>query len=122
MYITITDIVGEKRINLTYPIWGMKFAIISMFSDDVQYWIDEPMKVLLPKNEEKELPKGVYVNKELIASIGWKLKSQLVSRDYMVKGKELEGVTEVIISLEKLENTDSLEDRRLGMFYLGSVT
>ena len=57
MKIMITDIVGEKRINLTYPIWnldlGKEVAVVSMFSDNVHYQIRELLKVLLIMNEEK---------------------------------------------------------------------
>ena len=41
----ITDIVSKKRIHHTYPIWGKEFAIVSMFSDNIQYEFMEP-KVL----------------------------------------------------------------------------
>ena len=37
MYITITDIIGEKRIDLAYPIPGEEVAVVSVFSDNIQY-------------------------------------------------------------------------------------
>ena len=37
MYITINDIIGEKRIDLFYPIKGREIAVVSMLSDNVQY-------------------------------------------------------------------------------------
>ena len=37
IYIKITEIVGEKRIDLAYLIWGKKVAIISMFNDNFHY-------------------------------------------------------------------------------------
>ena len=62
MYITITDIVGEKRIDLIYLIQNLdsskEVAIISMFSDNIQYQIREPLKVLLIMNKENQLQKG----------------------------------------------------------------
>ena len=37
MYITINDIIGEKRIDLSYPIRsGREIAVIRMLSDNVQ--------------------------------------------------------------------------------------
>ena len=48
MYITINDIIGEKRIDLSYPIrsgreslgtCSAEVAVVSMFSDNVQYWL-----------------------------------------------------------------------------------
>ena len=45
MYIMITDILGEKRIDLAYPIQNLdsskEVAIVSMFSNNVQYQIRE---------------------------------------------------------------------------------
>ena len=62
MYITITDIVGEKRIDLIYLIQNLdsskEVAIISMFSDNIQYQIREPLKVLMIMNKENQLQKG----------------------------------------------------------------
>ena len=57
MYITVTDLVGEKRIDLAYLIWSKEVVIISMFSDNIQYQIRESLNVLLIMNEEKLLPK-----------------------------------------------------------------
>ena len=45
MYITINDVIGEKRIDLSYPIHPTagqgearkEIAVVSMFSDNVQY-------------------------------------------------------------------------------------
>ena len=100
MYTTIDNIIGKKRIELVFLIQGKEVAIISMFSDNVPYWLKEPMKVLLPTNEEKELLKvRVYMNRELNESIGSKLKLQLVSHDYVIKKNKLKHVTEVIIKV-----------------------
>ena len=38
MYITINDFIGEKTINLYYPIHsGREIAVVSMLNDNVQY-------------------------------------------------------------------------------------
>ena len=58
MYITIIDIVGEKSMDLAYPIQGKEVAVVSIFSNNVQYQMREPLKVLLIMNEEKQLPEG----------------------------------------------------------------
>ena len=43
MYIAINDVIGEKRIDLSYPIHSFKerkeITVIAMFSDNVQYKI-----------------------------------------------------------------------------------
>ena len=47
MYITINDIIGEKRIDLSHPIKGKDMAVVSMLSDNVQYWLQGSIEVLL---------------------------------------------------------------------------
>ena len=116
MYITINDVIDEKRIDLSYPIRsGRKapeIAVVSMLSNNVQYWLKEPMNILLKTGKEMELKKGVYTDKELNAMIGLELKSTMDSRDYVLRSNKLENVTEVDISLEELDNSDNLEDGR----------
>ena len=73
MYTMINNIIGEKRINLAYLIWGEEVAVISMFSDNVQYWIREAVKVLLIMKGEKELPEGTFTGREQSTSLGGKL-------------------------------------------------
>ena len=110
MYITINDIMGEKRIELAYPIQGKEVAVVSIFSDNVQYWLKEPMKILLPSGENVELTKGVYMDKELNAIIGPELKSGMDSRDYVLRTNKLEKITEMAIRLDELDNNVNLED------------
>ena len=75
MYITINDVIGEKTIDLSYPIHsGKKIAVISMFSNNVQYLLKEPVKLVLKTGEDVELKKGVYTDKELDAIIGSEMK------------------------------------------------
>ena len=51
MYIMITDVVRKKRIDLAYPIQNLdsskEVAVSIMFSNNIQYQIREPLKVLL---------------------------------------------------------------------------
>ena len=111
MYITINDLIGEKRIDLSYPIRsGKEIAVISMFSDNVQYWLKGPMKVLLETGEKTMLTKEVYTDKELNAILGPGLKSQMVSRDDVLRTNNLEKFTKTVISLTQLDNSDNLED------------
>ena len=90
MYTTITDIVEEKRIDLAYLIWNLdlikEVTVISMFSDNIQYQIREPLKVLLIANKERQLLEGVFTDRELNTSIGRKLISTpLDANDNVVK-------------------------------------
>ena len=60
MYITINDIIGEKRINLSYPISsGREVAVVGMLSNNVQYWSQGPINVLLKMGKKIVLNKGV---------------------------------------------------------------
>ena len=115
MYITITDIVGEKRINLDYPIWSKEVAIISMFSDNIQYKIKETLKVLLIMNEEKPM----LMSREINAFVGRKVITTLLdANDHFVKMDKLAHVIEVVISLGELDSTDNLEDINLSNMLL----
>ena len=47
MYITINKIIGEKRIDLTCLIKGKEVAVVSVFSDNVQYQVKKLLKLRL---------------------------------------------------------------------------
>ena len=48
MYITINDVIGEKTIDLSYPIYPEKeIAVVSMFSNNSQILLQKSMEVLL---------------------------------------------------------------------------
>ena len=123
VYITITDIVGEKKISLAYPIGNLdsskEVTVVSMFSDNVQYQIREPLKVLLIKNVEKLLPKRVFKDEKLIMSIERKLiTTPLDANDKIFKTDKLACITEMVLSLDELNNTYNLEDGRLSNILL----
>ena len=73
MHITIIDAVGEKRVNLEFLIWGKEVAVISMFSDNIQYQMRESLNLLLIMNEEKLLPKRKFMGSELSMFVGRKV-------------------------------------------------
>ena len=116
MCITINDVIGSKTIDLSYPIhptasWGearKKIAVVSMFSNTVQYWLQGSIEVLLKTGKKIVLNKGVYTDKELNSLIGLELKSRMDSREDVLRTNKLEK----IISLEELNNFDNLEDGR----------
>ena len=54
MYIMIKDIIGEKRINLSYPIYPRKeIAVVIVLSDNVQYQILKLCAVMGPISDTK---------------------------------------------------------------------
>ena len=62
MYITINDIIGEKTIDLSYPIKGkeapVEAAVVSLLSNNVQYWLQVSIEVLLKMGKKIVLNKG----------------------------------------------------------------
>ena len=70
MYITINDIIGEKIIDLSYPIcstagWGKEIAVISMISENTQYEMTKPLKLKLVDGSEKEVLSKTYTSREI---------------------------------------------------------
>ena len=79
MYITINDVIGEKRIDLSYPIRSnKKIAVVSMLSNNVQYWLQGSVEVLLKTGKKIVLNKGVYTDRELNSLIRTELKLQML--------------------------------------------
>ena len=79
MYITINDVIGEKTIDLSYPIYPEKeIAVVNMLSNNSQILLQKPMEVLLYTGKKIVLNKGVYTDKELDSLIGMELKSQML--------------------------------------------
>ena len=114
MYITINNIKGEKTIVLSYPIYPEKeIAVVSMFSNNSQILLQKSMEVLLYTGKKIVLNKGVYTDNELDSLIGTELKSQMMdSRDDVLRTNKLKEIMKVAISLNKLNNSDNLEDGR----------
>ena len=113
MYITVNDVICEKRIDLSYPIKGKDIAVVSMLSDNVQYWLQGSIEVLLKTDKKIVLNKGVYTDKELNSLIGMELKSQMLDcGNDVLRNNKLEKVTKMTIILNELDNSDNLEDGR----------
>ena len=68
MYITINDVIGEKTIDLSYPIYSFnqekEIAVISMFSDNIQYEMKESFKLKLIDGSEKQVLKKRLIQPE----------------------------------------------------------
>ena len=90
MYITINDIIGEKRIDLSYPIKGKDIAVVSMFSYNVLYWLWGPIEVLLEMGKKIVLNKGVYTDMEINLLIGTKLASRMDDCEDVLRTSKLE--------------------------------
>ena len=64
----------------------MEIAVVSMLSNNVQYWLQGSIEVLLKTGKKIVLNKGVYMDRELNSLIGLELKSQMLdSRNDVLK-------------------------------------
>ena len=91
MYITINDLIDEKTIDLSYPIYPEKeIAVVNMFSNNSQILFQKSMEVLLYTGKKIVLNKGVYMDRELDSLTGMELKSQMLdSRDDVLRTNKL---------------------------------
>ena len=109
MYITINDIKGEKRIDLSYSIQnfdsGKEVAVIRMLSDNVKYKILKLRAVMIPSR--------TYAGRELLSMLERMVElNQFVVDDQVIKKNKLKGITEMVINLDELNNSDNLKDGR----------
>ena len=115
MYITINNIKGEKRIDLSYSIHSDKeMAVIRMLSDNVQYQVLKLCLVMDPiSDSEKLIPKGTYASRELLSMLeGIVELNQFEVDDQVTKKNKLKGITEITLNLDELNNSDNLKDGR----------
>ena len=117
MYITINDVTGEKTIDLSYPIQNFdsskEVAVISMFSDNTQYAMTEPLNLKLIDGSEKQVLNGSYTKSEIDAIVGRKHILADLSNDFrIIKRNKLAKVIDMIFNLNELENSGNLKDGR----------
>ena len=118
MYITINNIKGEKRIDLSYSIQNFdsdkEIAVIRMLSDNVKYEILKLRAVMDPISDvEKTIPSGTYAGRQLLSIVEGIIElNQFEVDDQVIKMNKLKGITEMIINLDELNNSDNLKDGR----------
>ena len=118
MYITINNIKGEKRIDLSYSIQNFdsvkEVAVVRMLSDNVQYQILKLCSVMDPiSNTKKMIPSRTYPGRELLSMLeGMVELNEFLVDDQVIKKNKLKGVTEMILNLNELDNSDNLKDER----------
>ena len=118
MYITINNIKGEKRIDLSYSIQNFdsdkEIAVIRMLSDNVKYEILKLCAVMDPiSNAKKMIPKGAYAGRELISMLEGTVElNQFEVDDQVTKTNKLKGITEITLNLDELNNNINLKDGR----------
>ena len=116
MYITINDIKGGKRIDLSYSIQNfdssMEIAVIRMLSNNFKYETLKLREVMDPISDTKKIiPSGTYAGRELLSIVeGMVELNQFVVDDQVPKMKKLKGITEITLNLDEVSNSDNLED------------
>ena len=115
MYITINDIKGEKRIDLSYSIHSDKeIAVIRMLSDNIQYKILKLCAVMDPVSDvEKTILSGTYAGRQLLSIVEEIIEFNQFEIDAEVtKTNKLKGFTEITLNLDELNNSVNLKDGR----------
>ena len=118
MYITINNIKGEKRIDLSYSIQNFdsdkEIAVIRMLSDNVKYEILKLRAVMDSISDAKKMiPKGAYAARELISMLEGIIElNQFEVDDQVTKTNKLKGVIEITLNLNGLNNSVNLKDGR----------
>ena len=118
MYITINNIKGEKRIDLSYSIQNFdsdkEITVIRMLSDNVKYEILKLNLVMDPISDEKKtIQRGTYASRELISMLERIVElNQFEVDDQVPKTNKLKGITEITLNLDELNNSFNLKDGR----------
>ena len=115
MYITINDIKGVKRIDLSYSIDSDKeIPAIIMLSDNIQYNILKLLSVMDPISDRKKMIlSGTYASRQLLSMIEGIIElNQFEVDDQVTKTNKLKGITEITLNLDELDNSNNLKDGR----------
>ena len=118
MYITINNIKGEKRIDLSYSLQnfdsGKEITVIRMLSDNVQYQILKHRSIMDPISDMKKMiPSGTYAGRELLSMLEGILElNQFEVDDQVTKMNTLKGIIEITLNLDEFNNSDNLKDGR----------
>ena len=108
----------KKRIDLSYSIQnfdsGKEVAVIRMLSDNVQYQILKLRAVMDPISDTKKMiPSRTYAGRELLSMLeGMVELNKFLVDDQVIKKNKLKGITEMILNLNELDNSDNLKDGR----------
>ena len=103
---------SKVKRRLTYLIHSKKeIAVVSMHIINSQILLHRSIEMLSITGKKVVLNKGVYMDNKLNSLIGMELKSQMLdSRNDIQRTNKLVNGTKITISLNKLNNSDNLED------------
>ena len=113
MYITINDIKGEKRIDLSNSIDSDKeIGVIIMLRDNIQYKVLK-LHSVMDSDSKKLIPSGTYSSRELISILEAMVEfNQFEVDDQVTKMNKLKGITEITLNVDELDNSHNLKDGR----------
>ena len=115
MYITINDIKGEKRIDLSYSIDSDKeIAVIIMLSDNIQYKVLKLRSVMDSISDRKKMTLSrTYASRQLLSMLEGIIElNQFEIDDEVTKTNKLKGITKITLNLDELNNSVNLKDGR----------
>ena len=118
MYITINNIKGEKRIDLSYWIQNFdsdkEITVIRTLRDNVKYEILTLRLVMDPISAAKKIiPRGTYAGRQLLSIVeGIVELNQFEVDDQVTKTNKLKGITGITLNLDELNNSVNLKDGR----------
>ena len=116
MYMTINNMKGEKRVDLSYSIQNFdsdkEIAVIRMLSDNAKYEILKLRSVMDSISDRKKMiPNGTYASRELLSTLEGIIElNQFEADNQVIKKNKLKGITEITLNLDELNNSDNLED------------
>ena len=113
MHIMINNVIGEKMINLSYPIRaGKEVPVISMLSNNVRYEVLTDCTIIddISPGKKKQILSNTYASISILG--GMVAFNHFVNDVRVIKTNKLRGIIEMILNVDELDNTDNLEDGR----------
>ena len=100
-------------IQFTLPLGGAKPAK-RLLNDNVQYQILKLCAVIDPISDTKKIiPSRTYAGRELLSMLeGMVELNKFLVDDQVIKKNKLKGITEMILNLNELDNSDNVKDGR----------
>ena len=91
-----------------------EIAVIRMLSDNVKYEILKLCAVMDPISATKKMiPSRTYAGRELLSMLeGMVELNEFLVDDQVIKKNKLKSITEMILNLNELNNSDNLKDGR----------
>ena len=85
-----------------------------MLSDNIQCNVLKPRTIINNISGDKKLiPSKIYAGRELLSMLERMIElTQFVNDERVNKTNKLKGITEMVLNLNELDNTDNLEDGR----------